>query len=60
MVRMLTGTMVRFAHGRLPESELLTLIEGTSEVKTSACAPAAGLYLAEVRYGEPSAPSTPS
>lgn len=52
MVRMLVGTMIKFAQGRLSEDELKKLIEGPPGLKTSACAPAAGLYLTEVRYGK--------
>lgn len=50
MVRMLTGTMVRFAQGKLSESDLLSLLDDRELLKTSACAPAGGLYLRDVAY----------
>ena len=51
MVRMLVGTMVDFALGKLSETELRQLVEEPRLLKTSACAPAAGLYLLAVDYG---------
>ncbi|MEN9022778.1 MAG: tRNA pseudouridine(38-40) synthase TruA [Verrucomicrobiaceae bacterium] len=50
MVRMLVGTMIQFAHGKLSESRLKELVSAPRLLKTSACAPAKGLYLSKVFY----------
>ena len=50
MVRLLVGTMIKFAHGKLLENELKQLVYTPGPLKTSACAPAEGLYLSEVCY----------
>lgn len=50
MVRMLVGTMVQHATHKLSESSLLRLVSAPPDLKTSACAPADGLYLESVRY----------
>lgn len=52
MVRMMVGTIVRFAQGRLEKSDFLKLLNDPPTLKTSACAPADGLYLSGVDYGE--------
>ncbi len=58
MVRLLVGTMLQFAQGKLVEDDLKRFFEGPSTLKTSACAPADGLYLTEVVY--PLNPTDPS
>lgn len=50
MVRLLTGTAVAVAQGRLELAEVERLLECPGRDKTRHCAPAAGLYLVEVRY----------
>lgn len=50
MVRMLTGTLVRFTLGEISESALKKLVLAPGLLKTSACAPAEGLYLYRVDY----------
>ena len=50
MVRMLVGTMVQCAQGKLSENELKMLVSAPRLLKTSACAPAEGLYLYNVCY----------
>lgn len=52
MVRLLVGTMLRFAQGKLSENELLGMLRTEGALKTSACAPADGLYLTDVRYSD--------
>jgi tRNA pseudouridine38-40 synthase len=50
MVRMLVGTMVGLAAGRISESTFQQLVLAQPGLKTPACAPADGLYLVTVRY----------
>ncbi|HET6408597.1 MAG TPA: tRNA pseudouridine(38-40) synthase TruA [Chthoniobacteraceae bacterium] len=50
MVRMMTGTMVRCAQGRLPLSRLDELLKSKGATKTTFAAPAEGLYLEKVLY----------
>lgn len=54
MVRLLVGTAVRVAQGRMPIAELAGLLDqpaGLPRGRSSHCAPAAGLYLERVDYG---------
>jgi tRNA pseudouridine38-40 synthase len=56
MVRMLAGAAVKVAQGRLPEDDLLRLLDqppGLPFGKCNHCAPADGLYLREVCYHRP-------
>ena len=50
MVRMLVGTMVGLATFEISESTFQKLVSAPRDLKTSACAPAVGLYLSDVRY----------
>ena len=50
MVRLMMGTMVQVAQRKLSEENLIALLEGRAPLKTSACAPAHGLYLSAVVY----------
>ncbi|MFT4640713.1 MAG: tRNA pseudouridine38-40 synthase [Verrucomicrobiales bacterium] len=50
MVRMLVGTMVKYSQAKLSETGLKLLVSAPSVLKTSACAPAGGLYLSDVSY----------
>ena len=50
MVRLLTGSLVRCAQGRASPGWISELLSGTAH-KTSFAAPAGGLYLMRVRYG---------
>jgi tRNA pseudouridine38-40 synthase len=50
MVRLLTGTIVRCAQGRLPLSRINELLKSKGATKTSFAAPADGLYLERVLY----------
>ncbi|CAN5852199.1 tRNA pseudouridine(38-40) synthase TruA [soil metagenome] len=52
MVRYLVGTMVDVALGRRPVSDIDALLAGAAGVAMSPPAPAAGLYLTRVYYGE--------
>lgn len=52
MVRMLTGTAVQVARGRLPLAQLAEMLHNSKGATTRFCAPAAGLYLRHVFYGE--------
>lgn len=50
MVRLLTGTLIRCAQGRMEPAFLDTLLAGGGSPKTHFQAPAEGLYLARVLY----------
>lgn len=50
MIRLLTGTMVRCAQGRLPLSRIDELLKSKGATKTTFAAPAEGLYLEKVLY----------
>jgi tRNA pseudouridine38-40 synthase len=50
MVRLLTGSIVRVAHGRAPLSWLEHLLTAPKGEKSHYTAPAGGLYLVEVSY----------
>jgi tRNA pseudouridine38-40 synthase len=50
MVRLMTGSLMRCALGRLPLEWLGEILEGGGRVKTSFSAPADGLYLKRVLY----------
>ena len=50
MVRLLTGTIVRCAQGRMDSQIIRELLARKGERKTSFAAPAEGLYLARVLY----------
>ena len=50
MVRLLTGTLIRCAQGRMEPAFLDTLLAGGGTPKTHFQAPAEGLYLARVHY----------
>lgn len=50
MIRLLTGTMVRCAQGRLPLSRIDDLLKSKGATKTTFAAPAEGLYLERVLY----------
>ena len=50
MVRLLTGTLIRCAQGRMEPAYLDTLLAGGGTPKTHFQAPAEGLYLARVLY----------
>jgi tRNA pseudouridine38-40 synthase len=50
MVRMMTGTIVRCAQGRLPLGCLEELLKSKGATKTTFAAPAEGLYLERVLY----------
>lgn len=50
MVRMLVGTMVDIALGRRDESDMVRLLETTSNQQTSAPAPPEGLYFVRATY----------
>jgi tRNA pseudouridine38-40 synthase len=50
MIRLLTGTIVRCAQGRLPLSRIDELLKSKGATKTTFAAPAVGLYLERVRY----------
>jgi len=50
MVRLLTGTLIRCAQGRMEPAFLDTLLAGGGHPKTHFQAPAEGLYLARVLY----------
>jgi len=55
MVRMLTGSAVKAAQGKLRLDDLANLLDqppGLPQGKAPLCAPADGLYLENVRYGE--------
>lgn len=55
MVRMLTGTAVKAAQGRLRQDDLAALLDqppGLPFGKAPLCAPADGLFLESVRYGQ--------
>ncbi len=60
MVRMLVGTMVKFALGEISENHLNALVEAQTPLKTSACAPPDGLYLAQVYYHHVASPLPPT
>lgn len=53
MVRLLTGTAQKVAVGKISLAELRLLLDSPEGPKTRHCAPADGLYLAEVRYNVP-------
>jgi tRNA pseudouridine38-40 synthase len=62
MVRMLAGAAVRVAQGRMGNDDLRTLLDqppGLPRGKCHHCAPACGLYLREVRYGNGPPPAKP-
>jgi tRNA pseudouridine38-40 synthase len=50
MIRLLTGTLVRCAQGRLPLSRIDELMKSKGATKTTFAAPAEGLYLERVLY----------
>ena len=50
MVRLLTGTLVRVAQGRLEPAFIRELLAEPGQRKTSFAAPAEGLYLTRVLY----------
>jgi tRNA pseudouridine38-40 synthase len=50
MVRLLTGTIVRCAQGRMDPQIIRELLARNGQRKTSFAAPAEGLYLARVLY----------
>ncbi len=52
MVRLLTGTAVQVATGRMPLSELQGMLDTEQGRTTRHCAPADGLTLQKVEYGE--------
>jgi tRNA pseudouridine38-40 synthase len=52
MVRYLVGTMVDVARGRRPLDDVAALLNGDPGVETSPPAPASGLFLVSVGYGE--------
>lgn len=50
MVRILVGTMVDFAQGKLTENDVKTALETGNRAKSGKTMPACGLYLKEVVY----------
>jgi tRNA pseudouridine38-40 synthase len=50
MVRLLTGTLIRCAAGRMDPGEIDRFLAGGGQPKTHFQAPAEGLYLARVLY----------
>ncbi len=50
MVRLLTGTAVQVARGKLPPAQLEEMLRDVSGATTRFCAPAGGLYLRKVLY----------
>ena len=50
MIRLLTGTIIRCAQGRLPLSRIDELLKSKGAAKTTFAAPAEGLYLERVLY----------
>ena len=52
MVRVMTGTLVDVARGRIPAEEISARIESRNRRLTGSTAPAAGLYLDRVFYPE--------
>lgn len=58
MVRMLTGTAVQVARGKMPLAQLAEMMRCCEGPTTRFCAPATGLYLRQVIYdeGEAAAP----
>lgn len=51
MVRIITGTLVDAAFGRIDPETVLDVIESKDRTRAGQTAPAAGLYLADVDYG---------
>ena len=54
MVRMLVGTAHRVATGKMTPAQLRAMLDAPEGEKTRFCAPASGLYLQRVLYGESS------
>lgn len=54
MVRMLVGTAHRVATGKMTPAQLRAMLDSPEGEKTRFCAPASGLYLQRVLYGESS------
>lgn len=54
MVRMLVGTAHRVATGKMTPAQLRAMLDSPEGGKTRFCAPASGLYLQRVLYGESS------
>lgn len=52
MVRGLVGTMLKVGTGKISINEFAEIIKGDSAAKTDFSAPAAGLYLIKIGYGE--------
>lgn len=52
MVRMLVGTAHRVATGKMTPAQLRAMLDSPEGEKTRFCAPASGLYLQRVLYGE--------
>ena len=50
MVRIIVGTLVEVAHGRILPEEIKKIIEAKDRTKAGMTAPAAGLYLNKVKY----------
>lgn len=52
MVRYMVGTMIEVALGRRPATDIDTLLRERDDLETSPPAPARGLFLSHVEYGE--------
>ncbi len=52
MVRIMTGTLLSVAEGRIEAGEIPHIIEAKDRKRAGATAPACGLYLNKVSYGE--------
>jgi len=53
MVRAIAGTLIEIGRGKIEPDEMATILEARERARAGPTAPASGLYLARVLYGEP-------
>ena len=56
MVRIMTGTLIEVAEGRIPAEEISARLQSLDRSRLGRTAPAEGLYLDRVFYDDPGEP----